>query len=229
MTTIARLAETAALIGDPARAAMLYALMDGRAFTAGELAQAAGIAPPTASGHLAQLVTAGMLAVEPQGRHRYFRIASAEIGAILEGLQLGTAERPDRLPRPGPRDPALRKARICYDHLAGELGVALFGALAKAGHISVSPEGAGLTASGTHLLDRLGIELPESRRPACRPCLDWSERRHHLAGQAGAAICTAALARGWVRRRQGTRTLDITPAGAKAFADSFDVRLGYRN
>jgi DNA-binding transcriptional ArsR family regulator len=225
MTTIARLAETAALIGDPARAAMLYALMDGRAFTAGELAQVAGITPQTASGHLAQLVTAGMLAVEPQGRHRYFRIASAEIGAILEGLMLVTADRVERLPRPGPRDPALRRARICYDHLAGELGVALFGSLASAGHISLSPDGAVLTGGGTELLDRLGIWLPESRRPACRPCLDWSERRHHLAGQVGAAICTAALARGWVRRREGTRTLDITPTGTRAFADSFGARL----
>ena len=225
MTTIARLAETAALIGDPARAAMLYALMDGRAFTAGELAQVAGITPPTASGHLAQLVTAGMLAVEPQGRHRYFRIASAEIGAILEGLMLVTADRVERLPRPGPRDPALRRARICYDHLAGELGVALFGSLASAGHISLSPDGAGLTPTGTNLLDRLGIAVPESRLPACRPCLDWSEPRHHLAGQVGAAICTAALARGWVRRREGTRTLDVTPTGAPAFAYSFGVRL----
>lgn len=225
MTTIARLAETAALIGDPARAAMLYALMDGRAFTAGELAQAAGVTPQTASGHLAQLVAAGMLAVAPQGRHRYFRLASAEIGAILEGVMRVTADRADRLPRPGPRDPALRKARICYDHLAGELGVALFTSLATAGHLSVSPEGAVLTGSGTALLGSLGIAVPESRRPACRPCLDWSERRHHLAGQAGAAICAAALARGWVRRREGTRTLDVTPTGTKAFADSFGIRL----
>jgi DNA-binding transcriptional ArsR family regulator len=219
------MAETAALIGDPARAAMLHALMDGRAFTASELAQAAGIAPSTASGHLAQLVTAGMLAVEAQGRHRYFRIALPEIGAILEGLMLVTADRVERLPRPGPRDPALRRARICYDHLAGELGVALFSSLAEAGHLSLAPEGAALTASGTALLGSLAIALPENRRPACRPCLDWSERRHHLAGQVGAAICTAAFARGWVRRHEGTRTLDVTPTGAKAFADSFGVRL----
>jgi DNA-binding transcriptional ArsR family regulator len=225
MTTIARLAETATLIGDPARAAMLYALMDGRAFTAGELAQAAGVTPQTASGHLAQLVAADMLAVERQGRHRYFRIASSEIGAILEGLMVVTADRLDRLPRPGPSDPALRKARICYDHLAGGLGVALFAALAEAGHLSVSADGAVLTGSGAALLGSLGIEVPESRRPACRPCLDWSERRHHLAGQVGAAICSAALARGWVRRREGTRALDVTPIGARAFAGSFGARL----
>ena len=225
MTTIIRLAETASLIGDPPRAAMLYALMDGRAFTAGELAEAAGVTPPTASGHLAQLVAAGMLAVEAQGRHRYFRIASAEIGAILEGLQLVTADRIGRLPRPGPRDTAMRKARICYDHLAGELGVALFAALAEAGHLSLSRDGAALSDSGAALLGSLDIEVPERRRPTCRPCLDWSERRHHLAGQAGAAICTAALARGWVRRREATRTLDVTPTGTRAFADSFGVRL----
>jgi len=225
MTTIARLTETAALIGDPARATMLYALMDGRAFTAGELAQVAGITPQTASGHLAQLVTAGMLAVEPQGRHRYFRLASPEIGAILETLVLVTSDRLERLPRPGPRDPALRRARICYDHLAGELGVALFASLAQGGHLSLSPDGAVLTGSGTALLGSLDIAVPESRRPVCRPCLDWSERRHHLAGRAGAAICTAALSRGWVRRREGTRTLDVTPTGTKAFVDSFGVRL----
>jgi DNA-binding transcriptional ArsR family regulator len=225
MTTIARLAETAALIGDPARAAMLYALMDGRAFTAGELAAVAGVAPPTASGHLGQLVTAGMLAVEAQGRHRYFRISTPEIGAILEGLMVVTADRVDRLPRPGPRDPALRTARICYDHLAGELGVALFAALTEAGHLSLSSEGAVMTGSGTALLDSLGIALPPGRRPVCRPCLDWSERRHHLAGQVGAAICAAALGRGWVRRREGSRTLDLTPSGAKGFAESFGVRL----
>lgn len=226
MTTIARLAETAALIGDPARAAMLYALMDGRAFTAGELAHAAGVTAPTASGHLSQLVTARMLAVEAQGRHRYFRIASPEVGTVLEGLMVVTADRVDRLPRPGPRDPALRKARICYDHLAGELGVTLFAALAKAGHLSVSAEGAVLTDGGTDFLGAIGIEVPDGRRPPCRPCLDWSERRHHLAGRAGAAICSAALARGWVRRRGGGRALDLTPAGEKAFAHSFGVRLG---
>ncbi|MBA2918201.1 metalloregulator ArsR/SmtB family transcription factor [Sphingomonas sp. MAH-20] len=225
MTTIIRLAETASLIGDPTRAAMLYALMDGRAFTAGELAEAAGVTPQTASGHLAQLVAAGMLAVEAQGRHRYFRIASAEIGAILEGLQLVTADRIGRLPRPGPRDAALRKARICYDHLAGELGVALFAALAGAGHLRLSADGAALSDSGTALLGSLDIEVPARRRPTCRPCLDWSERRHHLAGQAGAAICTAALARGWVRRRHGSRALDVTPTGTRAFAAGFGVRL----
>ncbi|HYZ48143.1 MAG TPA: winged helix-turn-helix domain-containing protein [Sphingomonas sp.] len=225
MVTVARLAETAALIGDPARTAMLFALMDGRAYTAGELANFAGVAPPTASGHLAQLVEAGMLAVERQGRHRYFRIAAPEIGAILEGLTVVTAHREGRAPAPGPRDPALRRARICYDHLAGELGVALYGALVERGYLRLSPDGAALTDSGAALLDALGVQLAPSRRPACRPCLDWSERRPHLAGQAGAAICAAALDRAWVRRREGCRTLDVLPAGSRVFAESFGLRF----
>jgi DNA-binding transcriptional ArsR family regulator len=225
MVTVSRLAETAALIGDPARTAMLCALMDGRAFTAGELAGAAGVAPPTASGHLAQLVEAGMLAVERQGRHRYFRIAAPEIATILEGLMAVTAHRQGAALKTGPRDPALRRARICYDHLAGALGVALFGAMAERGHLTMSADGAALTGDGAALLERLGIPLPAARRPVCRPCLDWSERRPHLAGQAGAAICAAALDRGWVRRREGSRALDLTPPGVRAFAEAFGVRL----
>ncbi|MBS0502959.1 MAG: winged helix-turn-helix transcriptional regulator [Proteobacteria bacterium] len=224
MVTIARLAETAALIGDPARTAMLYAMMDGRAFTAGELAGAAGVTPQTASGHLAQLLAAGMLAAEKQGRHRYFRLASAEIGGILEGLMTVTAA---RVPlATGPADPALRRARICYDHIAGNLGVALYAALLGQGHVRLAEDGVALTASGRALLDRLGIGPPHARRPACRTCLDWSERRHHLAGQVGAAICATALARDWLRRRAGTRALDVTPKGEAGFHEVFGVVLG---
>ena len=223
MVTIARLAETAALIGDPARTAMLYAMMDGRAFTAGELAGAAGVTPQTASGHLGQLLEAGMLAAEKQGRHRYFRLASAEIGGILEGLMTVTAARAPLTT--GPPDPALRRARICYDHIAGSLGVALYAALLEQGHVRLAEDGVALTDSGRALLDRLGIAPPHARRPACRTCLDWSERRHHLAGQVGAALCTAALNRDWLRRRTGTRALEVTPKGEAAYRDVFGVAL----
>lgn len=224
MVTIARLAETAALIGDPARTAMLYAMMDGRAFTAGELASAAGVTPQTASGHLAQLLAAGMLAAEKQGRHRYFRLASAEIGGILEGLMTVTAARAPL--STGPAYPALRRARICYDHIAGSLGVALYAALLDQGHVRLAEDGVALTTSGHALLDRLGIDPPHARRPACRTCLDWSERRHHLAGQVGAAICATALARDWLRRRPATRALDVTPKGEAGFREVFGVLLG---
>lgn len=222
MVTIARLAETAALIGDPARTAMLYAMMDGHAFTAGELAGAAGVTPQTASGHLGQLLEAGMLSVEKQGRHRYFRLASAEIGGILEGLMTVTAVRAPLAT--GPADPALRRARICYDHIAGSLGVALYAALLEQGHVRLAEDGVALTDSGRALLDRLGIALPHARRPACRTCLDWSER-HHLAGQVGAAICATALDRDWLRRRAGTRALEITPKGEAALREMLGVTL----
>ena len=223
MVTIARLAETAALIGDPARTAMLYAMMDGRAFTAGELAGAAGVTPQTASGHLAQLLAAGMLSAEKQGRHRYFRLASAEIGGILEGLMTVTAARAPLAT--GPADPALRRARICYDHIAGSLGVALYAALLEQGHVRLAEDGVALTDSGRALLDKLGIDPPHARRPACRTCLDWSERRHHLAGQVGAAICATALERDWLRRRAGTRALEITPKGEAALREMLGVTL----
>jgi DNA-binding transcriptional ArsR family regulator len=223
MVTIARLAETAALIGDPARTVMLYAMMDGRAFTAGELAGAAGVTPQTASGHLAQLLGASMLAVEKQGRHRYFRLASTDIAAILEGLMTVTAARSPLTT--GPADPGLRRARICYDHIAGTLGVALYAALLEQGHVRLAEDGVALTEGGRALLDRLGIDPPHARRPACRTCLDWSERRHHLAGQVGAAICATVLERDWLRRRTATRGLDITPKGEGAFCEVFGVSL----
>lgn len=232
MVTISNLAATAALIGDPARASMLFALMDGRAFTAGELARTAGVTAPTASGHLARLTDAGLLAVESQGRHRYFRLASAEVAAGLEGLQRLAAHRHDeeggvRTPKVGPRDREMRRARVCYDHLAGELGVALFGAMVARDQLRLGPEGAELTEAGADMLRTMGAEpYASSAAPLCRPCLDWSERRHHLAGKAGAALCRTALDRGWVRRADGTRALRITPAGAAAFKAHFGVDIG---
>lgn len=233
MVTIASLAETAALIGDPARAAMLYAMMDGRAFAAGELARTAGIAPPTASSHLARLLEAGLLAVERQGRHRYFRLASSEVGTTLEGLLVVTAHREAAVRSPalkplivGPRDKTLRHARICYDHLAGEIGVAIFSALVAQGKLRIHEDGVQLTDSGSALFDTMAIiAASEPAMPSCRPCLDWSERRHHLAGPAGAALCRHALALGWVRRIAGTRALQVTPPGVAALHRHFGVRL----
>jgi DNA-binding transcriptional ArsR family regulator len=227
MVTTASLAETAALMGDPARAGMLAALMDGRALTAGELAQVAGIAPQTASGHLARLAAAGLLAVERQGRHRYHRLASPAVARALEGLMALAAATPapPRQLRTGPRDAALREARTCYDHLAGRLAVAIADAMVARGQIELEPDGGSVTESGATFLRNLGVAPRQaaSRRLFCRPCLDWSERRPHLAGTLGAALCTRCLELGWLRRVPGGRALSITPAGQLGLREAFGV------
>lgn len=224
MVSTTALAGTAAAIGDPARANMLAALMDGRALTATELARIAGVAPQTASGHLARLAEAGLILPEKQGRHRYHRLASPAVATMLEGLMaLAGAARP--APATGPRDSALRQARTCYDHLAGRLAVAITDSLVARGHLLLEADGAEITASGTGFLQELGVEAKSSRRLLCRPCLDWSERRPHLAGAIGAALCARCLGMGWLRRREGTRALLITPAGEQGFRASFGVEM----
>ncbi|WP_323010700.1 helix-turn-helix domain-containing protein [Paracoccus sp. (in: a-proteobacteria)] len=229
MATSNRIAEVAAAVGEPARAAMLAALMDGRALTATELAEVAAITPQTASGHLARLATAGLIVAEKQGRHRYHRLASAEVARMIESVMLvagGIAlSRPPR--RVGPKDAALRHARTCYDHLAGHLGVSIADALRASGAVEIAGDAAALTETGRARMQALGILAPDrdmrSTRPVCRPCLDWSERRPHLAGVLGAAICTHALDHGWIRRRAGTRGLEITPAGRIGFRQAFEI------
>ena len=228
MVSNATFAEIAALAGDPARANMLIAMMDGRALTASELAQLAGIAPQTASGHLANLTTSGLIAVEQQGRHRYHRLGSAAVARMLESiLQVaaeGSSEQRSRLVT-GPRDVALREARTCYDHLAGKLGVALADAMVANGHVELAADAGLLTRRGLTLMNRLGIDVAAQRgkRVLCRPCLDWSERRSHLAGFVGAAICTHCFAEGWIRRVKGTRAVAVTPKGQRAFREKFGV------
>ena len=231
MSTTAQFAEIAALAGDPARAAILHALMDGRALTASELAAAAGVAPQTASGHLQRLVDAGLLAVTPQGRHRYHRMASSAVAEMIEAIMrvAATPEPKSKAVRVGPRDAALRRARTCYDHLAGELGVALADALVHAGHLDLEDESARLTDRGLHFLQTMGVAIPTSAsrdspregRMLCRPCLDWSERRLHLAGRIGAALCARSFAAGWICRVEGTRAVQITPKGGQIFKTKF--------
>ena len=228
MTSVNEIAGIAALVGEPARAAMLGVLLDGRALTAAELANAAGVTPQTASSHLARLTAAGLLAVEAQGRHRYHRLAHAEVARLLEGImQVAAAIRP--APVVGPRDQALRTARTCYDHIAGRLGVALADALAEAGHVELSRDGGIVTESGLAELAGLGVEIDtegrKSKRILCRPCLDWSERRAHIAGAVGAALCARAFDAGWIRRLPNTRALSITPKGIRAFREKFGVSL----
>lgn len=227
-----RIAEVAAVVGDPARAAMLTVLMDGRALTAAELAGVAGVTPQTASSHLARLLAAGLVVVQQQGRHRYHRLASLGVARLLEGLmQHAAGDEFGRLaPRIGPRDEALIRARTCYDHLAGRLGVAIADALVGQGYVEIDDESGVITDAGTKFFLRVGILLPDSEmssrrttRPLCRPCLDWSERRPHLAGRLGAALCTHAFKAGWLRRINGTRAVVTTPKGLMAMKQIFGI------
>jgi len=217
----------AALIGDRARADVLTALVGGQALTATELAQIAGVTKQTISGHLAKLVDARLLAVENQGRHRYFRLADRDVGELLENL-MGVAYRTGAVRlRASPREPALRFARVCYDHLAGELGVLAFDSLEEQRVLKAGRAGLALTRRGHAFCDELGIDLgniSRERRPLCRACLDWSVRRHHLAGALGAALLRRCFELGWARRAKDSRVVSFSPPGERAFRERFSVR-----
>lgn len=227
MTTGASMAEIAALVGDPARANILDTLSDGRALTATELAFIARVSASTASAHLAKLTDARLLTVVRQGRNRYFRLASPLVGRMLEGIMAVAAiEGPPRYRPRSARDEALRLARSCYDHVAGCLGVAIADSLAARGHIVLDDEGGAVTETGERFLSDLGIALADARntrRPFCKPCLDWSERRPHLAGVLGAALLTRSLDLGWVARVRDTRAITITPRGREGYQASFGI------
>ncbi|MGO4687714.1 ArsR/SmtB family transcription factor [Brevundimonas sp. 2YAF1] len=218
------IAQVAALVGDPARANMLTALMDGRALTVTELAEAAGVALPTASGHLSKLRIAKLLVVEKQSRHRYYRLADHDVAHVLEAL-MGLAQRTGAVRvRTGPRDAAMRTARVCYDHLAGQQGVLLLQTLIKTGWLEHADPPV-LTATGRDGLTAIGIDvlaLERGRRPLCRTCLDWSERRHHLGGALGAAMLSHALDQRWARRGQG-RVVTFSDTGARSFNAAYGL------
>ena len=209
----------AALIGDHARAEVLTALMSGMAMTATELAHVANVTKQTMSGHLAKLVDAGLLAVEPQGRHRYFRLADDDVARLLESL-MNVAYRAGAVRvRSSPREPALRRARVCYNHLAGELGVLVYEALASRGAFGLDEDGVTLTDAGRAALLELGVDtapLAALKRSFCRTCLDWSERRHHLAGAVGDAMLAQFQTLGWAKRSHGSRVVDFSVAGETA-------------
>ena len=226
MTASNKLAMVAACAGDPTRASMLSVLADGRAFTAGELSAVARITPQTASGHLARMVDAGLLTVASQGRHRYYRLASAQVAIMLESMMV-VAEPSLRIGRTGPADDRMRLARTCYDHLAGRLAVGIADWLVEAGHLSLSDDGGEVTARGHEFLHGLGLHVDGGRtgRPLCRPCLDWSERRYHLAGTLGAAIKDHCFAAGWISRTTGSRAVTVTTLGARKFREVFGVQL----
>ncbi|MEM1345351.1 MAG: helix-turn-helix transcriptional regulator [Pseudomonadota bacterium] len=211
------IAKIAALLGDPARANMVCALLDGRAHTASELAAVAGIGAPTASVHLARLVEGGLLAVEKQGRHRYYRLSGQETARAIESLSaLAPAQRPSKPQRTGPREARLRHCRTCYDHLAGEVAVALAEACCARGWLIEEAEAFALTEAGVAGFTALGADpttLGPGRRRLASRCLDWSERRAHLGGALGAALLGALIERGWVAREAGTRRAWVTEAG----------------
>ena len=219
-------AEIANLVGDLARANILLALMDNRALTAGELAHAARVSPQTTSSHLVKLTNVQLLQVTQQGRHRYYRLASPLVAQMLETVMVVAGDRLSSL-RPLTRaSEELRAARSCYDHLAGRLGVAFADALTARGFIILEPEAAQLTPCGMDFLDQLGLKihsLPRVRRIFCRPCLDWSERRHHLAGRLGALFLGFCLDRQWLERRSDSRALRVTRFGAQQFAEIFQI------
>jgi DNA-binding transcriptional ArsR family regulator len=216
----------AALIGDHARAEILTALMAGQALTATELAEVAGVTKQTVSTHLAKLLEARLVAVESQGRHRYFRLADRDVAHLLESL-MGVAYRAGAVRvRSSPREPALRKARVCYDHLAGELGVLVFDSLEQRCFLRSDGDGPELTQQGQRFCLEIGIDieaLARQRRPLCRACLDWSMRRHHLAGAVGAAVLSRCLDLGWARRAKGSRVVSFSPVGEKALREQFSL------
>lgn len=220
------LAEIAALVGNPARANMLTALLDGRALTAKELAHAGGVAPQTASGHLARLTDGRLLTLAKQGRHAYYRLASPVIGQMLESIMAVAAEGPPRYQPRWRGGDALRNARTCYDHLAGRLGVALADALVAHEHVALSEDGGVVTPTGEEFFQRFGVDFRErtrSRRPFCRPCLDWSERRPHLAGAVGAALAERCFELGWIGRIRDTRAVLVTPEGRRGLSETFGI------
>lgn len=212
------IAALAALVADPVRAQMVMTLMDGRAFTATELAQAGGVSPQTASSHLAKLCDGGLIGVTSQGRHRYYRLGNAQVAQLLETLGIVATSLSGSPPRPGPKDAALRRARICYDHLAGEMGVRLLGDMQQAGWLRGDDDAVALTSRGERALAELRIDvasLRASRRPLCRTCLDWSERRPHLGGSVGAALMQHFLDAKWARRGVQSRAIVFSPDGLR--------------
>ncbi|MGJ8615693.1 MAG: ArsR/SmtB family transcription factor [Sulfitobacter sp.] len=220
------ISRIAALIGDPARANILTALMSGKALTATELAGEAGVTLQTASAHLGKLESAGMIGCRKSGRHKYFTLGGDDVGHVLEAL-MGLAAGAGHLrTRTGPKDAALREARVCYNHLAGEKGIALFQGMLSRGFVFEADADVTLTDKGAVFLSDFGVDLhtlQRSKTPLCRPCLDWSARRSHLAGSVGRALLAQMQNLGWAKRIEGTRIVAFTSKGEAAFEQTFGV------
>ena len=228
MQTGPKIADVAALVGDPARANMLSALMDGRALTASELAYFAHVTPQTASTHLAKLVDGGMLALAKQGRHRYYRLASPLVGRMLEGIMAVAEATPARYRPHWHGGEELGFARLCYDHLAGRLAVGIADALNERNYVLLSEDGGEVTPDGEAFLAQLGIDLKaaaQRRRVFCRPCLDWSVRRPHIAGAVGSALATRLFELGWLRHIKDSRAVAVTVTGRQGLRDLFGSEI----
>ena len=229
MVAAANMVEVAALVGDTARATMLAALMGGQALTASELAALARISKSTASGHLGKLTAARLLAVTKKRRNRYYRIASPLVAKMLESIKAVAAlETPARYQPRSAQDDALRFARTCYDHVAGKLGVAIADALVAKKFVVLTEEGGEVTRAGAKFLTQFGAALdakPAGRRIFCRACLDWSERRYHVAGFVGAEIWRRCVELGWLSRQRDTRAVKITTAGRRGLRETFGVKI----
>ena len=220
MTQQPDISEISALIGEPARAKMLIALLGGKALTATEMALEADILPPTASVHLAKLLDCGLLRVQKQGRHKYFQLRGPEVAELLEALLNLSSKMEHSTVSTGPRDPDLRVARVCYDHLAGEQGVSLLVGLERKGLIKDDDGQLSLTANGSDWFDRQGADielLSKERRPLCKGCLDWSERRYHLAGTLGRWVLQDIFAKRWAVQDLDSRIVRFSGHGLRQF------------
>lgn len=229
MADVLDMAAVAALVGDPARANILCALMDGRGYAAGELAYVAHVSPQTASGHLAKLADAKLVMSTPAGRHRYYRLAGPHVAAMLESIMAVVATAPPRVRPPRIADD-MRTARMCYDHLAGRLGVGLADTLQARGFVEFGDDGGVVTNAGEMFFAEIGIDIAAARsgrRAFCRPCIDWSERRPHLAGAVGAALAKHLFELNWVARVRDKRAVTITPKGRLGLARVFGVELAH--
>lgn len=222
------IARLGALIGDPARANMLTALMSGKALTPSELASVAGVKLPTTSAHLAKLEAGGLIVQRRQGRHRYFTLADDEVGALLERMMGVAADKGHLRVRTGPNDPALRRARVCYNHLAGELAVQMFDSCRARGFFIEGSDILGLSLSGRAFMTDLGVDLETasaSRRPLCKSCLDWSARRTHLAGSLGSALLKRFYELRWAKREEDSRVVQFSKSGEAQFLKTFPMDM----
>lgn len=228
MSNAPQIAEVAALVGDPARANILVALLGGRALTATELSYAAGVSPQTTSGHLGKLSTARLVVLMKQGRHRYYRLAGPQVAHMLESIMNVALDGPPRYQPKSKTDDAMRQARTCYDHFAGVLGVGVADAMVARDFVVLGDEAGEVTPSGMDFLSRLGVDLDAARgkrRVFCRPCLDWTERRSHIGGAVGAAFAQRCFDLKWIERIGSARALKITPLGRRGLMESLSLSL----
>jgi DNA-binding transcriptional ArsR family regulator len=228
MSNAPHIAEVAALVGDPARANMLCALLGGRALTATELAYCAGVSPQTTSGHLGKLFAARLVVLMKQGRHRYYRLAGPHVAQMLESIMNVALAGPPRFQPKTKLDDKLRHARTCYDHFAGVLGVGLAERMVARDLVVLGDEAGEVTPAGLAFLSKLGVDLSAARakrRVFCRPCLDWTERRSHIGGAVGAALAKRCFDLKWIERIGSSRAVAITPAGRRGLLEQFGLSL----